>query len=662
MIGLRQVAALALCGVLAGCGGGGSGVAVTAPPVSTDAAAAGGGNVTLTIVYPANFHQIGSASHASASRSAAYVNPSAANYLHVYYVSGSQIEATPPGGVAVNPSIGTNAQTLSVNIPAGSYSQILATETNGSGTILASGASSISAIKAGYSTALSITMSMNAQSIVLTTDPVNASDGVLLSSSSGAPTAFCAKTSTTGSVYAFPADPSGGFITPGTAVGGTSTSSGAPAIPPVVISAQSASDTSKIAAGTLGFATSFAGSTSTISATFGVTDPVTPTFPPYLGYATLAAAGTTICPPSASWNPSTAMAGNSATLTIVGGTPGYSVSVSSGSCPTPSLVTTTTYTDTPAASGTCTFTVTDSASRSTSVTLHVTALASGTITEYGGSLSTPFAIAAGPDGNLWFTEFGSGSNGKIGKITTAGVITEYGGTLAYPLGITAGPDGNLWFVEGDVGGVHNGKIGKITTAGVITEYGGALGNPNAIAKGSDGNLWFTEGATGSIGKITTLGVITEFSGAAAPSSITPGPDGNLWFSDSNRIGTITTGGVITEYGPGPINLTNGITAGPDGNLWFTDLSNDAVGKITTAGVITEFSGTVGGGPQGIVAGPDGNLWFAEDNSGKIGRITTSGVITEYGGTLVNPYGITAGPDGNLWFTEENNGKIGKIVP
>ena len=33
-----------------------------------------------------------------------------------------------------------------------------------------------------------------------------------------------------------------------------------------------------------------------------------------------------------------------------------------------------------------------------------------------------FRIAAGPDGNLWFTEF---DNNKIGRITTAGVITEF---------------------------------------------------------------------------------------------------------------------------------------------------------------------------------------------------------------------------------------------
>lgn len=36
--------------------------------------------------------------------------------------------------------------------------------------------------------------------------------------------------------------------------------------------------------------------------------------------------------------------------------------------------------------------------------------------------SSPQGIAAGPDGNLWFTE--SNAN-KIGRITTDGIFTEY---------------------------------------------------------------------------------------------------------------------------------------------------------------------------------------------------------------------------------------------
>ncbi len=93
----------------------------------------------------------------------------------------------------------------------------------------------------------------------------------------------------------------------------------------------------------------------------------------------------------------------------------------------------------------------------------------GTITEYPIPTGNagPWGIAAGPDGNLWFTEYGYGAN-KIGKITPSGTITEYPlpTDSVYPYGIAAGPDGNLWFTEG---GFYGDKIGKITPGGTITD-------------------------------------------------------------------------------------------------------------------------------------------------------------------------------------------------
>ena len=54
-------------------------------------------------------------------------------------------------------------------------------------------------------------------------------------------------------------------------------------------------------------------------------------------------------------------------------------------------------------------------------------------------------VVAGPDGALWFTEFGAN---KIGRITTTGQFSEYAlANLSNPGGITAGPDGALWFAE-----------------------------------------------------------------------------------------------------------------------------------------------------------------------------------------------------------------------
>jgi streptogramin lyase len=280
----------------------------------------------------------------------------------------------------------------------------------------------------------------------------------------------------------------------------------------------------------------------------------------------------------------------------------------------------------------------------------------------------PYGITAGPDGNLWFTEwFGN----RIGRIAPDGVVTEFSAGItanSAPENITAGPDGNLWFTEG-----FGGRVGRITPGGVVTEFNASAG---VITAGPDGNLWYT-GNGAVVGRITPSGVVTEFTAGiltgARIGGITAGPDGNLWFTEFaahfrcaecppppppiSRIGRITPEGVVTEFtlsanaGPGSI------TAGPDGNLWFT--ASFGIGRITPDGIVTEFSAGISGGVTSIAAGPDGNLWFTEPYIDRIGRITPDGVATEFGGFKRSrdnnvggyPVTITAGPDGNVWFTE-----------
>jgi streptogramin lyase len=273
--------------------------------------------------------------------------------------------------------------------------------------------------------------------------------------------------------------------------------------------------------------------------------------------------------------------------------------------------------------------------------------------------SGPTEITAGPDGNLWFTNY---NDATIGRITTAGVVTEF------PVphgagGITAGPDGNLWFTNysAQIQSLGPAYVGRITTAGVVTEFPVPHG-AGGITAGPDGNLWFTNySSTAYVGRITTAGEVTEFPvpGGFAPTWIAAGPDGNLWFTALlYRIGRITTAGEVTLF-PVGYSDAGGITAGPDGNLWFTE--NGAIGRITTAGVVTEFPGGSSYGGA-ITAGPDGNLWVASDSG--IWRITTAGVPTNpFHGARSGALDVTVGPDGNLWFTENGNGSgtyIGRL--
>ena len=75
------------------------------------------------------------------------------------------------------------------------------------------------------------------------------------------------------------------------------------------------------------------------------------------------------------------------------------------------------------------------------------------VTEFSSGLTVPagpFAICAGPDGNLWFTE---STGNRIGRITVTGTVSEFGAGLAGASGICLGPDSNLWFAEANLGGL-----------------------------------------------------------------------------------------------------------------------------------------------------------------------------------------------------------------
>jgi streptogramin lyase len=286
-----------------------------------------------------------------------------------------------------------------------------------------------------------------------------------------------------------------------------------------------------------------------------------------------------------------------------------------------------------------------------------------------------FGIATGSDGNLWFTEPGSG---RVARVTPSGQVTQFAfPDDAAPWGIAAGPDGNLWVTD-----VTNGVIWRLTPSGQLTKFTipTAHSEPWQITAGPDGNLWFTEHTGGKIGRITPSGQVTEFdvpTSDSYPAGIAAGPDGNLWFVEVAKIGRITPTGQITEFNLPPLPGTSSgasgpsgtfgypvdIAAGPDGNVWFTLLEAGEIGRITPSGQITEFAVPDGGdGPAGIAAGPDGNLWFTYSDASLIGRITPAGVATVFSlpSPATDPFPIAAGPDGGMWFGDELDSEIGRI--
>jgi streptogramin lyase len=308
------------------------------------------------------------------------------------------------------------------------------------------------------------------------------------------------------------------------------------------------------------------------------------------------------------------------------------------------------------------------------------------------------AVAAGPDGNVWFTcehELARpGVGALIGRVTPQGDVTRFKAGLSqgsFLPDIAAGPDGNLWFA------IHPGLnllpgeaaapgIGRITPQGQITEFRVGLNSksrPGALVAGPDGSVWFTDGGSHAIGRITPQGAIAEFTAGlvpnSAPGALAVGPDGNLWFTDqAATIGRITPTGAITQFGP-PQRSGFAPAIGSDGNLWLAT-GAPAIARVTPLGAISEFSAGLSPANRSLgplVAGADGNVWFTArgqnpvNNTGAgsvaIGRIAPSGEISafteclHYGPPFTGPGPLAAGPDGNIWFTSSTARSLPNIV-
>lgn len=175
----------------------------------------------------------------------------------------------------------------------------------------------------------------------------------------------------------------------------------------------------------------------------------------------------------------------------------------------------------------------------------------------------PQEIAAGPEGDLWFTDGGSSAyrfSPSEGKVKLIEAVKG-----SSPNGITVGPDNNIWFAEGS-GGVSGGgaSIGRIVTAKEelqefpVPSLGEAKSGLDGITVGPDHNLWFTDVAENEIGRITTAGVVEQFA--------------------------LPAGNVLGQQGGGNAGTAaDSIAAGPGGEVWFTEPGSHAIGVISTEG-------------------------------------------------------------------------------
>jgi streptogramin lyase len=255
-------------------------------------------------------------------------------------------------------------------------------------------------------------------------------------------------------------------------------------------------------------------------------------------------------------------------------------------------------------------------------------------------LDNPFGLVRGPDGALYFCEYGGQ---RIRKVTRDGVIHTAAGV---------------------------GKKGYSGDGGPASEA--TFNLPHEIRFDKAGNYYIADMTNHAIRRVDAkTGIITTIAGTGKP-------------------GYSGDGGPATQA---QLKQPHSIQFGPDGSLYICDIGNNVIRKVDmSTGLISTFAGTgkpgdtpdgapIEGtplkGPRSLDFDKDGNLWVVtrEGNQvlkfdAKAGNIlivagTGKKGFTGNGGpareaTLSGPKGIALDAAGNAWLADTESHSIRMI--
>lgn len=264
----------------------------------------------------------------------------------------------------------------------------------------------------------------------------------------------------------------------------------------------------------------------------------------------------------------------------------------------------------------------------------------------------PTAIAAAPDGSIWFTIDSASAVGRLqdGKLIRLAKPTQN----LEPIGLAVAADGSAWFTDAPAK-----QVSRMTPAGELTAV--TLDMPIArlggIAAAPDGSVWFAEGSAYSITRLKD-GVLQRHvikSPRGGPYGVAVGPDGTVWatLQAANQVLRIGADGAMHAFDiPTRGSAPSDIRVDAQGVVWFLEFRGNKLGRLEN-GKFREFElDAHGAAPTGLAVAPDGAVWFGMLRTGSLGRFNDGKIRTV---TLprenARPYSVSVDPAGNVWYTD-----------
>jgi RHS repeat-associated protein len=307
-------------------------------------------------------------------------------------------------------------------------------------------------------------------------------------------------------------------------------------------------------------------------------------------------------------------------------------------------------------------------------------------------INTPSGVAIGPDGAIYFSDFG---NNRIRRIDANGIISTFAGNGTFGFSGDGGPATDAQIIASHIrfapdGSLHlsnaQARLRRVDRNGIITTIAG-----NGIS-----------GATGDDGPAVDATVNNS-------SSSVPASDGTIFVCEFNSglVRAIKPDGTIIRVAGGGASQADGVPAlnavffsptdlalDRTDAVWIPDLAQHKLRRVGADGLISTVAGTGTAGSTGdgglatsanitLTTGAEmandarGNVYFTERATGRIRCVGTDGIITTVAGNgtpgfsgdggpalaaQIQPAGFAIAPDGSVLIAEIFAQRIRRVSP